>query len=144
MLDFEETEIPLKKACTMFKLCPRSVKCVVYVFKIMKFIWLKKRVKDDDNLKDLKKHSILLLVMASSDRTKRGIQTIFNLMEKDRMPEGDNSLQALIKKHCDNGFDEGTAEKNALLDGFDHPFNNDTEWNTISEKFQLARSFSFF
>ena len=59
--------------------------------------------------------------------------------------QGDNrSLQALIKKHCANEFDEGTAEKNALLGGFDHPFNNDTEWNTISEKFQLARSFSFF
>ena len=149
-LDSEEIDV-LKKACRIFKPCPRSVKRVVNVFKIMKIVWHKERMKDQD----LKKHSILLLVMASSDRTKRGIQEIFNLMEKHKMPCFDDgkkyeNLLDLIKEYCSNEFDTGEKayadpEIGNLLNALElYSFKNDKEWNKISDNFHLPRSFSLF
>lgn len=73
---------------------------VVNVSKIMKIVWHKERMTDHD----VKIHSIILLVMASSDRMKKGIHKIFNLMEKHKIlfvDEGQKkkNILALIKKN---------------------------------------------
>ena len=86
----EEAEL-LKKACNSFKLAPRSVTRIVNVFKIMKVFWHRHNAQTGQTTtREMKINSLLLLVMASSEKTKKGMQTVFNMMEDQEVPLVEN------------------------------------------------------
>eukprot|EP00979_Chaetoceros_neogracilis_P008598 scaffold1908_cov192-Chaetoceros_neogracile.AAC.3 len=133
----------LKMACKAFQLSPRSVKRVINVFKIMKLIWHRKGEDKEDDIDALKEHSLLLLVMCASEEMRLGMYKLFNLMEARQFPIGnDKNLQALIVTLCKRSESEDENEVFAALNK--HTFENIKEWIKISERFVLARSFSFF
>eukprot|EP00979_Chaetoceros_neogracilis_P011442 scaffold2825_cov145-Chaetoceros_neogracile.AAC.3 len=142
MQKFSSTEADsLKEACKAFQLSPRSVKRVINVFKIMKLIWHRKGEDEKVGIDALKEHSLLLLVMCASEGMRLGMYKLFNLMEARQFPIGnDKNLQALIITLCETSEDENKIF--AALN--EHKFENIEDWIKISERFVLARSFSFF
>jgi len=130
----------LNRVCKIFKPSPRAVKRVINVFKIMKIIWHNEKM--DESM--LKINSINLLVMASSDPTKKGIHKIFNMMENEMEPQyAKKNLRDLIIHHCGNAFNDANA-KEIIIKFKDEKFDDKTSWKEISNRFRLARSFSFF
>jgi hypothetical protein len=128
-------------ACKAFQLSPRSVKRVINVFKIMKIIWHREGEDKIDGIDTLKEHSLLLLVMCSSEGMRHGMYKLFNLMEARQFPDGDHkNLRALIESLCKTRDDE----KGIFAGLEEHKFEKHEDWIKISEKFKLARSFSFF
>ncbi len=137
----------LNDACKSFKLLPRTVKRLVNVFKIMKLIWHRQGERGVKLSEDLKKYSLLFLVMAASDKTRDGMQVIFSLMEELEVPTSgkeDTFLSSLIKEHCPVLDDQGNAGLLKGLGGDEFLIDSREKWAEISEKFCLARSFSFY
>ena len=135
----------LRDACKAFKLLPRTVKRVVNVFKIMKMIWYCEGKKGGSE--DLKRYSLLLLVMAASDKTRDGMQVIFNLMEDREVPsKAHTHFLGLLKEHCPVLKNVGEDDSLLIngLDGIEYAINTEEKWVKVSEKFSLARSFSFY
>ena len=127
----------LKTACKSFKLVPRSVKRIVNTFKIMKIVWY---LKNEDITPGVTSHSLLLLAMASSEKTRDGTQKLFNMMEENKKPLSKASnLQELIEELC---ADSNVKINIPFLDSY--KIGTDEEWNEVSRTFQMTRSFCFF
>jgi tRNA A37 threonylcarbamoyladenosine biosynthesis protein TsaE len=134
----------LEDACVRFRLSPRAAKRIVNVLKLILEIHYskyKERMKET-----LLQQSLLLLVMAASNETKFGIQKVFTMMETFRIPQGFESpnkrtLMHVVKANCEN-----LDDFSGIDDLKEHRFKMDDKgdsWKKISDKFLLARSFSF-
>ena len=99
------------------------------------------RVTDKPMDKQTLEHTLLLLVMAASNETKVGIQKVFRMMESSRTPNvvpGKRNLMHLVKENCKN------VDDFSVIDDLDYSFEDGRKaWEDISDKFLLARSFSF-
>ena len=129
----------LEEACVHFRLTPRAAKRIVNVLKLIKEIHILKNNKPMD--KQTLEHTLLLLVMAASNETKVGIQKVFRMMESSRTPNvvpGKRNLMHLVKENCKN------VDDFSVIDDLDYSFEDGRKaWEKISDKFLLARSFSF-
>jgi len=92
-------------------------------------------------------HNLLLLVMGSSERTKAGIQSIFEYMERGALPRRDNNkstatnLRDLVVYEC-----QLSESPNAAIDalrGYDK-IDQEEIWEKVSRNFLFARSFTLF
>ena len=151
---FTSTEADfLANTCARFRLVPRAAKRIVNVLKLIKEICTltgKGVVMKDKDFE----HTVLLLVMAASDETKVGIQKVFRMMESSRTPaidDGKRNLMHLVKENCINvddsvirGLETYSFEKDSEKDSEKNGEKYSREsWQKISDKFLLARSFSF-
>ena len=139
----------LNEACASLKLLPRSIKRVVNVFKIMKLIWR----KSGDVSEDLKKQSLMLLVLGSCEEAKFKMQELFAFINQGQFPtEGQymkddderkpTNLKDLIKSYVYK-HNEDTVDK--LSEGLEqYSIGTNEDLLKISKAFQLAISFSFF
>ena len=144
-LSADETTI-LENACVSFRIVARSVKRVINSYKIMQIVWHRERLSIDANTKS---HSLLLLVMASSEKTRDGIQRLFNMMDENKKPKiaqdnGYNNLFKLVTELCKDAnvsFDSISDSES----GFEiHKIDDDKDWIEVSKKFGWARRFSFY
>ena len=135
----------LKEACTLFQLTARATKRIMNVFRLINEIGILKGKKLEP---DLKRHNLLLLVMAASGETKIGIQNIFTMMEKTTMPTfpsgsaSPKDLSELVKDQCSAIGNDIIFQYIEELNTY--TFDDRNKWRAVSENFDLARSFSFF
>jgi len=151
----EEADL-LRNTCASLKLTPRAINRIVNVFMLMKRIWEKRRFEDtndkvkeksgedSDEFKQMRKDSMLLLVLASSEITRLGLQRVFSAMEEnDSCPMNSSSkLCDFVKKCLAEGKCNGIAKipNDSLVDNI----GTDDDWQKVIKKFRLARTFSFF
>jgi len=100
-------------------------------------------MEDDDHLE----HNLLLLVMGSSERTKAGIQSIFEYMERGELPRRDankitvTNLRDLVVSECQ--LSERFNAAICSLRIYDK-IDQEERWENVSRHFLFARSFTLF
>jgi len=139
----------LKEACKAFKLTPRAMKRTINIFKLLKCIWgmraFNGKAKDFINLK---RDTLLFLVLISSEMTRNGIQKVFVAMEENySKPNGVQTLNDFVKNclkesKCDDGIDR--LFQLSATTYFGDKIDTKDGWRIVVKNFRLARSFSFF
>ena len=146
----EEAEM-MVELFQLIRVDPRCMRRIINVFKVLMVVWEKEGTEADLNFK---RDCLFLMLLASHESTRSVTQRIFDWMELGSLTfhhvEGKGNLAKVFKeelKVCTNSHREGRV--GTLLEKVDenlkeYTFMNVEDWETISSKFSLARSFSFF